>query len=67
MYNKNYGELIEDADDLDIVMSVYNLLEYSKNCRKTIGPLYNYYKDELSNDADDNNFDDIKVVNSNTF
>ena len=30
------GELIEDADDLDIVMSMYNLLEYSKNCRKTI-------------------------------
>ena len=61
------GELIEDADDLDIVMSVYNLLEYSKNYRKTIGSLYNYYRDELSDDADDNNFDNIKVVNSNTF
>ena len=61
------GELIEDADDLDIVMSMYNLLEYSKNYRKTIGLLYNYYRDELSNDADDNNFDNIKVVNSNTF
>ena len=24
-------ELIEDADDLDIVMPMYNLLEYSKN------------------------------------
>ena len=60
-------ELIEDADDLDIVMSIYNLLEYSKNYRKTIGSLYNYYRDELSDDADDNNFDNIKVVNSNTF
>ena len=58
------GELIEDADDLDIVMSMYNLLEYSKNYRKTIGSLYNYYRDEFSDDADDNNF---KVVNSNTF
>ena len=29
------GELIEDADDSDIVMSMYNLLEYSKNYRKT--------------------------------
>ena len=28
------GELIEDADDLDIVMSMYNLLEYCKNYRK---------------------------------
>ena len=48
-------------------MSMYNLLEYSKNYRKTIGSLYNYYRDELSDDADDNNFDNIKVVNSNTF
>ena len=48
-------------------MSMYNVLEYSKNYRKTIGSLYNYYRNELSDDADDNNFDDIKVVNSNTF
>ena len=34
------NELIEDADDdLDIVMPMYNLLEYSKNYRKTIGSL----------------------------
>ena len=31
------GELIEDADDLDIVMPMYNLLKYSKNYRNTIG------------------------------
>ena len=48
-------------------MSMHNLLEYSKNYRKTIGSLYNYYRYELSDDADDNNFDNIKVVNSNTF
>ena len=61
------GELIEDADDLNIVKPMYNLLEYSKNYRKTIGSLYNYYRDELSDDADENNFDNIKVANSNTF
>ena len=61
------GELIEDADDLDIVMPMHNLLEYSKSYRKTIGSLYNYYRDELSDNADDNNFDNIKIVNSNTF
>ena len=61
------GELIENADDLDIVMSMYNLLEYSKNYRKTIGSLYNYYRDELSDDADDNNFANINVVNSEAF
>ena len=61
------GKLTEDADDLDIVMPMYNLLEYSKNYRKTIGSLYNYYGDELSDDADNNQFNNIKVVNSNTF
>ena len=61
------GELIEDADDLEIVMPMYNLLEYSKSYRKTIGSLYNYYRDELSDDADNNHFNNIKVVNSNTF
>ena len=61
------GELIEDADDLDIVMPMYNLLEYSKNYRRTIGSLYNYYRDELNDDADNNNFANNNVVSSNTF
>ena len=38
------GELIEDVDDLDMVMPMYNLLEYSKNYRKAIGSLYSYYR-----------------------
>ena len=61
------NELIEDADDLDIVMPMYNLLEYSKNYRKTIGSLYNYYRDELSDDNNPNNFLNNNVVNSNAF
>ena len=60
------GELIEDADDLDIVMPMYNLLEYSKNYRKTLGSLYNYYRDELTNDGNDN-FANRNVVNSEAF
>ena len=55
------NELIEDAEDLDIVMPMYNLLEYSKSYRKTIGSLYNYYRDELSGDNNNN------VINSNAF
>ena len=58
---------IEDADDLDIVMPMYNLLEYSKKYRKTIGSLYNYYRDELTNDNNDNNFDNRNLVNSEAF
>ena len=60
------NELIEDAEDLDIVMPMYNLLEYSKNYRKTIGSLYNYYRDELTNDGNDN-FASKNVVSSNAF
>ena len=61
------NELTEDADDLDIVMPMYNLLEYSKNYRKTIGSLYNYYRDELNDDTNLNNFANNNVVSSNTF
>ena len=61
------GELTEDADDLDIVMPMYNLLEYIKNYRKTIGSLYNYYRDELTNDVNDNYFDNRNAVNSEAF
>ena len=56
------NEFIEDADDLDIVMPMDNLLEYSKNYRKTIGSLYNYYRDELSDDNNNpNNFPNTNV------
>ena len=61
------NEFIEDADDLDIVMPMYNLLEYSKNDRKTIGSLYNYYRDELSDDNNPNNFPNTNVANSSAF
>ena len=60
------NELIEDADDLDMVMPMYNLLEYSKNYRKTIGSLYNYYRDQLNDDANLNNFANNNVVSSNS-
>ena len=65
--SKINNELIEDAEDLAIVMPIYNLLEYSKNYKKIIGSLYNYYRDELSDDADNDNFGNIKVVNSEAF
>ena len=47
-------------------MPMYNLLEYSKNYRKTIGLLYNYYRDKLNDDPDNANHDNIKADNSNT-
>ena len=67
MYNKINNQLIEDAEDLDVVMPSYNLLKYSKNYRKTIGSFYNYYRDELSHDDNDNIFLNNNVVNSDAF
>ena len=61
------NELIEDADDLDILMPMYSLLEYSKSYRKTLGSLYNYYRDKLNDDANLNNFANNSVVSSNSF
>ena len=61
------GELIEDADGLDVVMPMNNLLEYSKNYKKTTGLFYNYYRDELDDDTDLNNFVNRNVVGSSAF
>ena len=38
--------LLNDAEDLDVVMTMYNLLKYSKNYSKTTGSFWNYYRDE---------------------
>ena len=37
---------IDTAQDIDIVMPMYNLIEYSDNYSKTFGSLWQYYKDE---------------------
>ena len=36
--------LIDNGEDLDVVMVMYNLLEYSKNYSKTTGNFWNYYR-----------------------
>ena len=52
--SKINGIKIDNAEDLDVVMPMYNLLEYSKNYRKTTGSLWNYYRDEPSNPLSSN-------------
>ena len=46
--------LIDNAEDLDIVMPMYNLLEYTKSYSKTTGSLWDYYRDEPSSRAEGN-------------
>ena len=45
---------------------MYNLLEYSKNYKKTTGSLWNYYRDE-SNSSTDNNNITHSILNSESF
>ena len=40
---------IDHAPDIDIVMTMYNLLEYSDNYSKKSGSLWQYYKDDPNN------------------
>ena len=44
--SKTNSTLINNAEDLDIVMPMYNLLEYSQNYSMTSGSLWNYYRDD---------------------
>ena len=43
---------VEKAEDLDVVMPMYNLLEYSDNYQNSTGSLYQFKRDER---PDDNN------------
>ena len=46
--SKINGVQVDNAGDLEVVMPMYNLLEYSTNYKKTTGNLWNYYRDEPS-------------------
>ena len=50
--------LTVNAENLDIVMPMYNLLEYSQNYSMTSRSLWNYYRDKI--DDVDNNASDGK-------
>ena len=44
---------IDNAQDIDIVMPMYNLIEYSDNYSKTSGSLWQYYKDDPNDNLTD--------------
>ena len=66
MYIRINGLKIDNAEDLDVVMPMYNLLEYSKNYRKTTRSLWNYYRDEPSSSTDNANITH-SILNSESF
>ena len=56
---------VDDAQDIDIVISMYDLIEYSNVYLKILGNLWQYYRDEpaLNNN---NNVIDFPANNSNS-
>ena len=63
--SKINSTLIDNAEDFDIVMLMYNLLEYSQNYSMKSGSLWNYHRDEID-DVDDNT-SDCKLCEYKTF
>ena len=52
--SKTNGVQVDNAEDLDVVMPMHNLLEYKKITKKAAGSLCNYYRDEPSNPLSSN-------------
>ena len=45
--------MTDNAEDLDMVMPMYNLLEFIQSYSMTLGSSWNYYRDKFD-DVDDN-------------
>ena len=45
---------------------MYNLFEYSNNYSKTIGSSWNYYRDEVNDNANETNTDNYRINNNKT-
>ena len=65
MHIKINNTFIDNAEDLDIAMPMYNLLEYSGNYFMTSGSLWNYYRDEINDDENENDNNNDNKLNNN--
>ena len=59
--------LTENAEDLDVVITLYNFPEYSKNYSTMSGSLRNYYRDELTDEEANANGPNKNVANTKSF
>ena len=55
---------IDNAKNIDAVIPTYNLIEYSDNYSKTLGSLWQYYRDEPAL-TDAGAITDISAANNN--
>ena len=68
--SKINNTFIDNAEDVDIIMPMYNLLEYRDNYSMTSGSLWNYYRDEINDDAGENvnnRINNNKTITSKSF
>ena len=63
--SKIINTIVDKAEDFDIVILIYNLLEYSGNYSMTSASLWNHYRDERNDDANENNPDCNYRTNNN--
>ena len=63
--SKINNTFIGNAEDLDILMLMYNLLEYSDNYSTKPGRLWNFYRDEVNDDANENTADSKQQQDNN--
>ena len=64
--SKINNTFVGNAEDLDMVMPMYNLLENSDNYSMTSGSSWNFYRDEINDSAIENNDDGNKINNNKT-
>ena len=57
---------LDNTEDLDIIIPIYNLLKYTKNYSKTTGTLWNYYRDEINDGLNENNASNNRTNNNKT-
>ena len=57
---------VDDAHGIDVVMAMYNLIEYSDNYSKTSGILWQYCRDEAALDANGTTIADFTEENAIT-
>ena len=59
-----YDEHVDTAENLDVTMPMYNLIEYSDNYQDSSATLYQYKRDEP---PEDNAINDLKTNTSSSF
>ena len=52
MYKRNKYTQVKNANDLDVVLPMHNLIEYRDNYTKTSGSLWQYCRNEPNNNIE---------------